>query len=151
MKKLMLFFILIIGLFSCNNPNETRQANEQLINQYFAYFNKHDWAKLADMYGEFAEFKDPTFGKDIVKQSRGEIIQKYTELNNIFPNLHDEVLNMYPSGNNRIVVEFVSTGTAADNSKFELPICTIFTIENGLITKDFTYFDNFEEQKKVEK
>ena len=147
----MLFFILITALFSCNNPKETRQANEKLINQYFAYFNKHDWEKLADMYDEFAEFKDPTFGKDIVKQSRSEIIQKYTELNKIFPNLHDEVVNMYPSGNSRIVVEFVSTGTAADNSKFELPICTIFTIENGLITKDFTYFDNFEEQKKAEK
>ena len=66
----MLFFILINDLFSCNNPNETRQANEKLINQYFAYFNKHDWGKLADMYDEFAEFKDPTFGKDIVKQSR---------------------------------------------------------------------------------
>ena len=31
-----------------------------------------------------------------------------------------------------------------------MPICTIFTIENGLITKDFTYFDNFEESGKGE-
>lgn len=32
---------------------------------------------------------------------------------------------------------------APDNSKFTLPICTVFTIENGLITQDFTYYDNF--------
>lgn len=43
-----------------------------------------------------------------------------------------------------ITVESISTGTAADGSKFELPICTIFTIENGKITKDFTYYDNFQ-------
>ena len=61
--------------------------------------------------------------------------------------LRNEIVQIYPSGEKHIIVEFVSTGTALDNSKFELPICTIFTIENGLITKDFTYFDNFDEQK----
>jgi len=74
-----------------------------------------------------------------------QIIEKYSELNKLFPNLHDQVIQMYPSGDNHIIVEFVSSGTAPDSSKFELPICTILTIENGMITKDFTYFDNFEE------
>lgn len=55
------------------------------------------------------------------------------------------MIQVYPSSDQHIVVEFVSSGTAPDNSKFELPICTIFTIENGKITKDFSYFDNFEE------
>ena len=63
----------------------------------------------------------------------------------VFPELYDEVIQVYPSGDNHIIVEFVSTGTAPDDSKFELPICTIFTFENGKITKDFTYYDNFEE------
>ncbi|WP_262892331.1 hypothetical protein ACN9ML_07985 [Dyadobacter endophyticus] len=44
-----------------------------------------------------------------------------------------------------MIVEFISTGTAPDKSKFTLPICTIFTIENGNITQDFTYYDNFSE------
>ena len=46
-----------------------------------------------------------------------------------------------------MIVEFISTGTAEDGSQFELPICTIFTIENGKITKDFTYYDNFNEEE----
>jgi len=54
---------------------------------------------------------------------------------------------MYSSGDKHVIVEFISTGTAPDNSKFELPICTIFTIENKKITKDFTYYDNFEDPK----
>ena len=65
--------------------------------------------------------------------------------NQVFPNLKDEIVSIYPAGDKHIVVEFVSSGTAADSSKFELPICTIFTIENGVITKYFTYFDNFQE------
>jgi hypothetical protein len=99
------------------------------------------------MYVENAEFKDPTLGLGIVKQSRSQTIQKYKALNSVFPNIHDEIQHIYPSGENHIVVEFISSGKALDNSEFKLPICTIFTIENNLITQDFTYFDNFEESK----
>ena len=62
----------------------------------------------------------------------------------MFPDIKDRIVNIYPSGDKHVVVEFISTGTAPDGTKFELPICTIFTIENGKITKDFTYFDNSE-------
>ncbi len=99
------------------------------------------------MYTETADFKDPSLGAGIVIQTRRQIEEKYAELNKTFPDLHDKVVQIYPSGEKHIIVEFISTGTAPDNSKFELSICTIFTIENGLITKDFTYFDNFEEEK----
>jgi len=118
---------------------------EQLVKQYFDHFNDHDWTKMANMYTETADFKDPSLGLAIVKQTRAQVIKKYSELHQTFPDLHDQVIKTYPSGENNIIVEFVSTGTAPDNSKFELPICTIFTIENGLITKDFTYYDNFQE------
>ena len=142
-----LFFIFII--ISCNNQNNSSfkkdLENEQLIKQYFKHFNNHNWEKMAAMYIENAAFKDPSLGKGIVKQTRKQIVTKYAELNKVFPNLHDSIIQTYPSGKNCIVVEFVSSGTAPDNSKFELPICTIFTIENGMIVKDFTYFDNFEE------
>ena len=142
-----LFFIFII--ISCNNQNNSSFKkdieNEQLIKQYFKHFNNHNWEKMAAMYIENAAFKDPSLGKGIVKQTRKQIVTKYAELNKVFPNLHDSIIQTYPSGKNCIVVEFVSSGTAPDNSKFELPICTIFTIENGMIVKDFTYFDNFEE------
>lgn len=101
---------------------------------------------MANMYIENTEFKDPSLGVGIVKQTTQQIIDKYSQLNGIFPDLNDKIIQMYPSIENHIIVEFVSSGTAPDKSKFELPICTIFTIENGLITKDFTYFDNFEQE-----
>jgi len=148
MKLSLLITLSVFTLLSCtpktgNKMESTEQ--EQLVKQYFDHFNHHDWTKMANMYTETADFKDPSFGLAIVKQTRAQVIKKYSELHQTFPDLHDQVIKTYPSGENNIIVEFVSTGTAPDNSKFELPICTIFTIENGLITKDFTYYDNFQE------
>ena len=119
--------------------------NQELVIEYFDHFNNHEWEKMANMYVESADFKDPTLGSGIVKQSKKQIVEKYSAMHKIFPDLTDKIINTYPSGNEHVIVEFVSSGTGPDGERFELPICTIFTFENGKITKDFTYFDNFEE------
>ena len=147
-KHLITILSVAFALASCNNQNQTNMGateNEKLVRQYFDHFNNHDWTKMANMYTEIADFKDPSLGKGVIKQTREQIVKKYEELSQTFPDVKDEVVRIYPSGDKHIVVEFISSGTAPDNSAFELAICTIFTIENGLITKDFTYYDNFEE------
>lgn len=121
------------------------KKNLELVDTYFQLFNSHEWAKLSQLYSENADFKDPSLGVGVVKQSRAQFIEKYSQLNGIFPDLKDKIIQTYPSGDQHVIVEFISTGTAEDNSKFELPICTIFTIENGKIVKDYSYFDNFDE------
>lgn len=152
MGKIFTILFAALTLASCNNQNQSKvmeiSRNEKIVKQYFEHFNNHDWKKMSEMYTETVDFKDPSLGTGIVKQSRQQIKDKYADLNKVFPDLHDKVIQIYPSGEKHIIVEFVSTGTAPDDSKFELPICTIFTIENGLITKDFSYFDNFEEEEK---
>lgn len=154
MKKIYLIILVLTAMAACKTKKHSKMLlteNEKLINQYFEHFNNHEWDKMANMYLETVEFKDPSLGPGIVKQSRKQIIDKYAELNGIFPDLHDNVLQIYPSGNKNVIVEFVSTGTAPDGVKFQLPICTIFTIEGGMITKDFTYYDNFDEKNEQEK
>ena len=151
MKNIFLPVITAFILFSCNNhpkvSNLDPTEKEKIVKQYFEHFNKHEWKELADMYSPVSDFKDPSFGTEMITQTRKQTIEKYSQLNAVFPDLHDEVVNVYPSDEKHIIVEFVSTGTAADSTKFKLPICTIFTIENGKITKDFTYFDNFDDSK----
>ncbi len=142
MKNILLLFIIATALVSCNDQKQkTITDNEKLVKTYFDYFNKHDFKSMANMYAETTEFKDPSLGQGIVKQTRQQTIDKYTELAKIFPDLFDQVIQIYPSSNKHIIVEFVSSGTGPDKVKFELAICTIFTIENGIITKDFTYYD----------
>ncbi|MDR3366663.1 MAG: nuclear transport factor 2 family protein [Prevotellaceae bacterium] len=126
-----------------NAHSEQAAKNEQAVKQYFDHFNSHDWQKMADMYADNAEFKDPSAGKEIVAMSKPEIVAKYSELAEVFPDLKNNVIQTYPSGDTHVVVEFVTVGTAADGSALELPICTIFAFENGKIAKDFSYYDNF--------
>lgn len=146
MKNLLIIFFTFVTLISCQNTNEKDRItseNEKLVRQCFDYFNKHQWKEMAELYIDTAEFIDPSLGRGIVKQTRQQIVDKYSALNKMFPDIRDDIVQIYHSGEKNIIVEFVSSGTAPDNSKFELPICTIFTIENGKIVKDFTYYDNF--------
>mgnify|MGYP006172674305 FL=1 len=149
MKYLATLILASILLVSCSNHQQNGQLeNEKLIKKYYQLFNNHQWIEMAKMYAPISEFKDPSLGQGIVKQSREDIVIKYAGLQEMFPNVKDEIVQIYPSDDKHLVVEFISKGTAADGSTLELPICTIFTIENGLITKDFTYYDNFESPEK---
>lgn len=150
MVRFTLSSLLLVILFSCDNSKqnsnsmENSGANKAIIEQYFKHFNSHEWQKMADMYIEQPEMKDPAYGIKNVKMTKADIVKKYSELNQMIPDVHDTVVNMYHTGDN-VIVEFESSGTAPDGSKFVLPICTIFEIKDGKITKDLTYYDNFEE------
>lgn len=151
MIRLTFLVLLMVTLFSCNNSKQnlnnmdTQVTNKKIIEQYFKYFNNYEWQKMADMYIEQPEMKDPAYGIKNIKMTKANIVKKYSELNQIIHDVHDNVINMYYSGDN-VIVEFESSGTAPDGSKFVIPICTIFEIKNGKITKDLTYYDNFEEK-----
>lgn len=152
MRTLLISLIVLATLFACQNQpssetavpasDDKATANEAIVRQYYQYFNNHEWDKMAAMYTDTAEMKDPSLGIAMVRQTRAEIEKKYRELHTMFPDVHDEIKAIYHAGD-QVVVEFVSTGTAPDQSKFELPICTIFTIKDGKISSDFTYYDNF--------
>lgn len=145
MKILLSIVTGILFIVSCTTKLKENNAvpdNEKLVRQYFEHFNRHEWDKIAAMYTDTADFKDPSLGEGVVKQTRQQIADKYKQLHGFLPDIGDKIINLYPSGNNHIIVEFVSTGSSPDGVKINLPICTIFTIENGKITKDYTYFDN---------
>jgi len=119
----------------------THEENIQIAENVYKYFNEHDWEKMAGLYADPADFKDPSFGQEIVKQTRQQTIEKYKAMEEMSRDIRDEIVQVYPSGYMHVIVEFISSGTAPNGKKWILPICTIFTIENGQITKDFTYYD----------
>lgn len=143
-------YILLITLstFACRTKEEkVMENNMALVRSYFATFNRHDWPALAEFYVESASFKDPAYGTDTVRQTRKNIAAKYAELQSHVSELKDSIMAMYPSGTNTVIVEFVSTGVLPDKRKLYLPICTVFTIENGKIATDYTYYDNAPEME----
>jgi ketosteroid isomerase-like protein len=68
------------------------------------------------------------------------LIEKYSGYEQAIPDIKDNVVAMYEAGDN-IIVEFVSTGTLPDGSKFNLPICSVLTFKDGKVMRDATYFD----------
>lgn len=139
MQRQFCFLVTAMLLLSCtdqpsNNDNHTASARKM-----FEAFNRHDWKAMADHYHDSAAFLDPSFGKEYVIQSREATIEKYTGFQKMFPDIHDEIVGMY-SADDKVIVEFISTGTA-DSISFKLPIITVLTFSDGLIVKDATYYD----------
>ena len=118
-----------------------QEENIRIAKSVFEYFNQHDWERMASLYTDPADLKDPSLGQGIVQQTRAQIVNKYKALEEMSHDVRDDIIQVYPSGDRHVIVEFISSGTAPDGTKWTLPICTIFTVEKGLITKDFTYYD----------
>lgn len=95
---------------------------------------------MASYYDEKAQFLDPSYGDEYVTKTRNETVDKYKGFEQQFPDIHDEVTGIYPSGD-KVIVEFVSTGTSGDSLSFRLPIISVLTFQNGKIVKDATYYD----------
>jgi hypothetical protein len=151
MKYFFTIFTIVLLTASCNQQIENQKSQAaikdstavKMAHTLFEKFNAHDWAGMALLYTDTADFKDPSLGTAIVKQTRQQTIAKYAELNKVFADIKDSVVALYNVNANTVVVEFVSKGTAPDDSKFELPICSILTLnDKGLIQKDYTYYDN---------
>jgi ketosteroid isomerase-like protein len=145
MRTYYLLAFCLMTCFACHqNPPLQQEANAhaKIIHTYFTYFNQHRWADMASMYVDTVEIRDPSLGQNLVNMHRAAILKKYETMGNDLPDVRDSIVNEYYSGNHA-VVEFISKATGPDGKKFELPICTIFAIQDGKIIKDLTYYDNF--------
>jgi len=130
--------LVIVTLFSCN---KTEQQNIELTQKMFAAFNAHNWQEMANCYAVDAHYLDPAYGQNFVYKSHPEIVAKYFEMQQLFPDIKDSIVDMQ-AVNNQVVVQFVSSGSSGDSIQFKLPICTVLTFANGKIVKDATYYDN---------
>jgi len=86
-KKALILFMLITALISCNDKDVSNSTavNIEITNQYFENFNNHNWGKVAEMYAETVECKDPSFGNKIVRQAKEQIFQRISEMEKSYP------------------------------------------------------------------
>ncbi len=141
--RTIVFILMAMLLAACGDDGaDVQEKNVALAKKVYEHFNAHEWEKMAALYSDTADFKDPSFGPGTVRQTRRETVEKYSEYQKMSPDIRDDIVKIYPSGNKHVIVEFISSGTAPNGEEWSLPICTIFTIENGIITGDFTYYDN---------
>ena len=128
--------LLMIGCVTSGQQDKNVAAAKKLFDD----FNKHNWNEMASAYAEPASFLDPSFGHEYVSKTRSETAAKYADMEKLFPDIHDEVVGIYPSGD-VVTVEFVSTGKMSNGISFSLPIISVLTFKDGLIIKDATYYN----------
>lgn len=140
MKRIM--FFVVWGISSCTtDSSKQEEKNIAHVKRMFDAFNSHDWKSMSEHYADSSLFLDPAFGTDYVYQLRSETASKYAKMEQMFPTIHDEVVGIFANGD-KVAVEFVSTGTSDDSVSFILPIICILTLQNNLIVKDATYYNN---------
>lgn len=135
-----LIFLIIVASVSCVAPDKRIDDNTLLARKLFDSFNRHDWKAMAGLYADSAMFLDPSFGKAYVRQTEEQIISKYADLQKVFPDIKDELGEVYGAGD-KVTVEFISSGTMENGTTFKLPIVSILTFDHGRIIKDATYYD----------
>jgi hypothetical protein len=153
MNTLILRFSLLgaltCALIACQSSTSapetqgTVERNVELAKKAFATFNAHDWAAHANCFSESCKNLDPSLGSDYVVLDHKEKVAKYEKLNQWSPDIKDSITNIFGAGD-KVLVQFISSGTARMDStdqKWSLPICTVFTIKEGLIVMDETYYD----------
>ncbi len=134
-------FIFTGCVMESSYDQRTTDDNKEVIRDVFKAFNKHDFKLMASYYADTAKFLDPSLGKQFVCQSRAQTNAKYRSLAATFPNLKDSTTSIIAS-QDKVVTQFIATGTSANGKNFSMPICTIFKLINGKIVSDATYYDN---------
>lgn len=136
--KWLIVLIVPAMMLGCNHEE---QQNIELTQKMFSAFNAHNWQAMAMCYDVDAQYLDPTYGQNFVSKTHSEIVAKYFEMQQMFPDIKDSIVEMQ-AVKNQVVVQFVSSGSSGDSIQFRLPICTVLTFANGKIVKDATYYDN---------
>lgn len=145
MKSFLCSLFLLGALYSYaypanEQPSDSTGQNESTVRAMFDALNKHDWVKMASFYAEDVEFLDPSLGIQPVRQTRKQIAEKYAAMASQIPDLNDAIQHIYVHGD-KVIVEFIATGTLSDKKTFRLPICSVLTLKNGKIIRDATYYD----------
>lgn len=117
----------------------TPAPEQALVDGYFAAFNRHDVDAVVAFYAADATMLDPTYDEPV--RGRDVIQQHLADLFASVPDVHDEVVSTVVQPG-FAAVELVATGTAVGApDPFTLPLASFFTITEGKIVRDATYYD----------
>ncbi|MCF8371866.1 MAG: nuclear transport factor 2 family protein [Bacteroidales bacterium] len=146
MKQTFLFLsVLIFIQCSCvnNSKMDNVENNIDIAKKSFAAFNAHNWEEQANFFSDTCQYLDPSYGDTPIVKSRIEKIGKYRKMEEMSPDIKDEITSIF-GVDDKVVVQFISSGTAKTEQgdyKWILPICCVFTFQNGFIVKDETYYN----------
>lgn len=111
----------------------------ETVHLKFAAFDRHDAAAIQDVYGADAVLHSPDYPE---LTGNRPIADTYRKLFSFIPDAKDEVQSFDVVGD-RVYAQFALTGHlgGAADKPIRVPIMSIYTVKDGHIVADTTYYD----------
>ena len=118
---------------------DANARNLDTVRQKFAAFNRHDATAIQDIYATDAVLHSPDYP---ALTGNGKIADTYRGIFAGVPDAVDNVQNLDAVGD-RVYAQFIMTGhfQGAADKPISARIMSIYTVKDGHITEDETYYD----------
>jgi hypothetical protein len=114
-----------------------RSATKAVVEAKFAAVNRHSIADIAALYAADASLTAADFCSP--RQGRADVERTYSRLFGDVPDITTSDHEYLVQGN-RVAVKYHVSGHVQGNA-FDVPIMNVFTVKDGLITRDEGIFD----------
>jgi hypothetical protein len=147
MKKIFMFLLGIILMFSCSAPDKTRTDNEALIKKYVEAVENKDTATMESLLADNYEGFGPSVDDRIDKK---EALKSWnTNVSDLYESIHynkSRILSVIiPDGENKgeWVSNWAELKIVYKKDKKEVTIWanTVYKVENNKIVKTYTFYN----------
>jgi hypothetical protein len=147
MKKIFMFLLGIILMFSCSAPDKTRTDNEALIRKYVEAVENKDTATMESLLADNYEGFGPSVDDRIDKK---EALKSWnTNVSDLYESIHynkSRILSVIiPDGENKgeWVSNWAELKIVYKKDKKEVTIWanTVYKVENNKIVKTYTFYN----------
>lgn len=101
-----------------------QEKNIAVVKKFFEYEDNHQWNEMAKIWSSMPPDYEQSARESLIRDIRTDIVQ------------------IYPSGDRYVIVKLIKHLKFRNNSNWDPRICSIITIENGIITN----FDSFKQE-----
>lgn len=133
----LLASVAVAGAASAASASDAKALDP--VRQKFAAFNRHDAAAIERLYASDATLHSPDYPN---LQGNGPIADTYRKIFAAIPDAQDQIETLEASPQH-VYVQFVLTGHygGAQDKPVRVRLIAVYTMQNGRIRDDATYYD----------
>lgn len=140
-KASLLIVCLYWGLAGESSPAASGSAirPSEVVQSKFSAFNRHDVGAIEEVYASGATLNSPDYSNLVGNEA---IAGTYRKLFDSIPDAKDNI-QLLESVGKHVYVQFVLSGhwNGAQDKPIGVRIMAAYTVENGRIIEDATYYD----------
>ncbi len=127
------------------------QENVERLNSWIDAFNRRDFDAIAHLDHPAIEWRTSSEDPDASTHRGQEAVRRYLDgYIESFPDLHIEVTECFPAGDDRVVAVNRFVGESATGVPMDWSLTTVSTVKDGRFVRVEEYFDRAQALEAVE-